>query len=392
MTDDALSHALEAAGPTMVALRHDLHAHPELSFEEHRTTAVVRERLERLGWEIAPCPTPTGVIARLAGSAPGRRVMLRADIDALPVLEERDLPFRSEVPGVMHACGHDVHTAALLGVAEAFASIRDRLAGEFVVVFQPAEEGLGGARAMVDGGLLDQERPDVVVGAHVTSLAPVGVVATRPGVFMSEARGLVIEIIGTGGHGAMASREGSVVLAAAALAPLVPTIVEGLATEGTPCACSIGVISAGTKNNVVPRRARLEGTLRTFSADQREVALTRLTQILEEVGADYSVRCELVGGEVAPAVVNDAAVAATVRASATAWLGESAVLEVPPVTPSDDVSEMMNRVPGCYLFVGGGLADGSSGAHHSPDFAVDDGALAVQAGVLARAALELARP
>ncbi|MDE3064398.1 MAG: amidohydrolase [Acidobacteriota bacterium] len=379
------------ANDAMVELRHDLHAHPELPFDEVRTTSVIRGRLDELGWSLERCPTETGAVAVLSGGRPGRRVMLRADIDALPVTEERDLDYRSTVDGVMHACGHDVHAAALLGVADVLASRRDELAGEFVVVFQPAEEALGGARAMITGGLLELQPADAVLGVHVTSLAPVGFVGSRPGIFMSEATSLFIEILGRGGHGAMAARDGNVVLAASALAPRVAEVVDGLDFDGTGCACSIGVLRAGTKNNVVPRRAVLEGTLRTFTSEQRSVALSRLESLLLEVATRFSVSVTLSPHEGVPAVVNDVSTVGRVLDVARALLGEGNVLTVPPVTPSDDVSEFFERIPGCYLFVGGALADGTSGPHHSPDFAVDDAALGVIASVLSAAAVDLAQ-
>ncbi|MFI5035396.1 MAG: M20 family metallopeptidase [Acidimicrobiales bacterium] len=388
---DDLPSQVDDATRHMVALRHDLHAHPELSFEEYRTTEVIRSRLTALGWTLAPCPTETGAVASLRGTRPGKRVMLRADIDALPVSEERELAYRSLVEGVMHACGHDVHTAGLLGVAEILARRRDDLAGEFTLVFQPAEEALGGAKAMIAGGLLNAHPADYLVGAHVTSLAPVGVVATRPGTFMSEADSLTVEILGTGGHGAMSTAVGNVVLAASALAPRVAEVVRGLVFDGTACACSIGVLRAGTKNNVVPRRAVLEGTLRTFTADQRALALERLAALLAEIERDFAVATTLSLHENVPVVLNDPGVVELVLAQARAVVGDAQVLTVPPVAPSDDVAEFLARIPGCYLFVGGALGDGTSGMHHSPDFAVDDGALAVMAGVLSAAAVDLAQ-
>lgn len=388
---DGLAEAVGAANDAMVEIRHDLHAHPELSFEEYRTTEVIRDRLVELGWTLAACPTDTGAVATLEGARAGRRVMLRADIDALPVHEERDLDYRSLNDGVMHACGHDVHAAGLLGVAEVLARRRAVLAGQFTLVFQPAEEALGGAKAMISGGLLNRHPADAIVGAHVTSLGPVGLVASRPGIFMSEADSLHIEIRGQGGHGAMASVEGNVVLAASALAPRVGDVVEGLSFEGTSCACSIGVLQAGTKNNVVPRRAVLEGTLRTFTAAQRAQALDDLASLLREIESAYSVTAVLSPHENVPAVVNDAGVVERVLAQARAVVGDGGVMTVPPVAPSDDVAEFLSRVPGCYLFIGGALADGTSGPHHGPDFAVDDGALAVYAGVLSAAAADLAQ-
>ena len=375
----------------MIEIRHDLHAHPELSFEEFRTTQVVRDRLTELGWELAQCPTETGAVAVLRGSKPGKRVMLRADIDGLPVSEERQLSFASVNEGVMHACGHDVHTASLLGVADLLGQMREELAGEYTLLFQPAEEGLSGAQAMIAGGVLEDHPVDFVIGAHVTSVLPLGFVATRPGVLMSQANALTIDIEGKGGHGAMASVEGNVVLAVSSLAPRLTEIVAGLEFEGGVCACSAGVIHAGTANNVVPRRALLRGTLRTFTPDQYIEALARLATILEEIETTFTVHCTLTLGDATPAVVNNALVAERVKTTAAKIVGDANVLDLPPVSPSDDVSEFLNRVPGCYMFIGGALADGSSGQHHSPDFAVDDEACRNFAGVLAACAVDLAQ-
>jgi len=344
-----------------------------------------------LGWELAQCPTETGAVAVLRGSKPGKRVMLRADIDGLPVSEERQLSFASVNEGVMHACGHDVHTASLLGVADLLGQMREELAGEYTLLFQPAEEGLSGAQAMIAGGVLEDHPVDFVIGAHVTSVLPLGFVATRPGVLMSQANALTIDIEGKGGHGAMASVEGNVVLAVSALAPRLTEIVAGLDFEGGVCACSAGVIHAGTANNVVPRRALLRGTLRTFTPDQYIEALARLATILEEIETTFTVHCTLTLGDATPAVVNNALVAERVKTTAAKIVGDANVLDLPPVSPSDDVSEFLNRVPGCYMFIGGALADGTSGQHHSPDFAVDDEACRNFAGVLAACAVDLAQ-
>jgi amidohydrolase len=389
-TDDLPSLFDDVYDP-MVEIRHDLHAHPELSFQEHRTTRVVRERLLALGWELRPCPTETGAVARLIGAKPGRRVMVRADIDALPVNEETNLTYISQFEGVMHACGHDVHTAALLGVADLLARRRDDLAGEFTLLFQPAEEALGGAIAMIEGGVLDDNPIDFVIGAHVTSLAPLGLVATRAGVLMSEVNSLSVHLKGRGGHGAMATTEGNVILAVSFLAPRLDDVVSGLTYEGTNCACSAGVLIAGSANNVVPRHALLRGTLRTFTPEQQTHALARLNELLGEVETVFGVSCELQFDGSTPAVVNDAVVVKSVMESATRVVGAEHVITIPPIAPSDDVSEFLRRVPGCYLLIGGALADGSSGMHHGPDFTIDDEACRTVAGVLAASAVDLAR-
>jgi len=388
---DDLPRLLDDVNESMVELRHDFHAHPELAFQEHRTTNVVRDRLVELGWELATCPTATGAVAVLRGAKPGRRIMIRADIDALPVTEENQISYASVNDGVMHACGHDVHTAGLLGIADLLSRRREELAGEFTLLFQPAEEALGGAVAMIEGGVLINNPVDVVIGAHVSSLAPLGFVGTKPGVMMSEAASLSIHIKGNGGHGAMASVEGNVILAVSHLAPRLGEVVDGLSFEGTNCACSAGVISAGTAMNVVPRRAVLRGTLRTFTPEQHVEAVERLRSLLAELEAMFVVECSLELTDLAPAVVNNADVYEQVMKSATKVVGASGVMTIPPFTPSDDVSEFLNRVPGCYMFIGGANDDGSSGMHHSPDFQVQDGACRVLAGVLAQSAVDLAQ-
>jgi amidohydrolase len=388
---DDLPQLLDDVNDSMVELRHDLHAHPELAFQEHRTTKVVRDRLVELGWELASCPTETGAVAVLRGAKPGKRIMIRADIDGLPVTEENDISFASVIDGVMHACGHDVHTAGLLGIADLLARRQESLAGEFTLLFQPAEEALGGAVAMIEGGVLTNNPVDVVIGAHVSSLAPLGFVGTKPGVMMSEAASLSIHITGKGGHGAMASIEGNVILAVSHLAPRLGEVVDGLSFEGTNCACSAGVISAGTAMNVVPRHAVLRGTLRTFTTEQHVEALERLQSLLREVESMFVVTTSLELTDLAPAVVNNVDVYEQVMKSATKVVGASGVMTIPPFTPSDDVSEFMNRVPGCYMFIGGANDDGSSGMHHSPDFQVQDGACRILAGVLAQSAVDLAQ-
>jgi amidohydrolase len=317
--------------------------------------------------------------------------MIRADIDGLPVTEENQISFASVNDGVMHACGHDVHTAGLLGIADLLSRRQDELAGEFTLLFQPAEEALGGAVAMIEGGVLIANPVDVVIGAHVSSLAPLGFVGTKPGVMMSEAASLSVHIRGKGGHGAMASVEGNVILAVSHLAPRLGEVVDGLSFEGTNCACSAGVINAGTAMNVVPRHAVMRGTLRTFTPEQHVEALDRMNSLLRELEAMFVVECSLELTDLAPAVVNNADIYEQVMKSAAKVVGASAVMTIPPFTPSDDVSEFLNRVPGCYMFIGGANDDGSSGMHHSPDFQVQDGACRILAGVLAQSAVDLAQ-
>ncbi len=375
----------------MVDTRRHLHSHPELGFEEWGTTELIRTRLASMGLREEHAGTPTGAAYSLDGGRPGRTVVLRADIDALPVHEAVELPFRSELDGLMHACGHDEHTASLLGVARTLSSRAEDLPGRYLFVFQPAEEKLDGARHMVEGGVLKGFEDALVIGHHVTSVLPVGTVGICPGLAMSEAYSFRITLEGPGGHGAIPTNEGDVIGAAASIVGQLAPVVTGLSYGGTDCVCSVGVIRAGETLNVMPERAVLEGTLRTFTDAHRQDALGRLELLRGRISAEFGVTATLELPSHAPAVVNDQTITAIVRQAAREVLEPDHVLAVPPVAPSDDVSEFLNRLPGCYFFVGGAYADGSSGVHHSPTFAIDEQSLSVSHDVSVNAAVALAQ-
>jgi amidohydrolase len=375
----------------MVDIRRVLHARPELSFEEVETTALIRDRLRTLGLHEERCPTPTGAVFSLEGGRQGGAVILRADIDGLPIQEATDLSFASQVDNHMHACGHDAHTAILLGVASVLAERAEDLPGRYLFVFQPAEEKLSGAQAMVDGGLLEGIDPVAVLGCHVNSFLPVGLVASRPGLLTAGGRGWRVTVRGFGGHGALQPRQGNVVLAVSRLADRLDGVVADLASEGTACVCSPGVISAGSAPNVVPTRAVLEGTLRFFEQEQLLEATRRLDALAAEVAEAFDVEVDVEENFSTGPVRNDARVTGRVLDVARRVLPGGQVREAPsPIPVSDDISVLLDRVPGCFLLVGAGVPDGSSGLHHSPTFSVDEGALAVGARVLSAAAVELA--
>ncbi len=376
----------------MVDKRRAVHRRPELSFAEHDTTALIRDHMASLGIEEALRVTETGGIFAIEGGRPGRSVVLRGDIDGLPVQEDQARAVHSEVEGVMHACGHDVHVASLLGAASLLAARREDLQGRYVFLFQPAEEALCGAKSMLEGGALTTMEGSRLVGFHVTSQAPTGFVGLRAGIAMSEANSVRITLSGPGGHGAIPSAQGDVIRATAELVRRLGEVAAGLSYEGTDCVCSAGTIHAGTAVNVVPTSARVTGTLRTFTETQHREALARLQELCDNVGDDQGVHVELEVPEHTRAVVNDPEATDLVEREAGAVVGTDQVFRMPPVSPSDDVSEFLRHLPGCYFFVGGGAADGSSGMHHSPSFLVEDASLRVGAGVLVRSALALAAP
>jgi amidohydrolase len=373
----------------MVDTRRWLHQRPELAFEEFETTELIRARLRSLGMEERPLTGPTGAVFRLTGSRPGRPVLLRADIDGLPVTEEADVPFASTTEGRMHACGHDAHVASLLGAARALSARAEDLPGTYTFLFQPAEENLGGARQMIDAGVLDDLSGAAVVGHHIASVVPAGVLGVRPGIAMAEVHSFMVRIKGPGGHGATLGRTGDVVGSLGDAITRLERAVDGLAYEDVACVCSAGLASAGSAPNVVPVRAVLRGTLRTFTEDQRRQGLERLGSMCAALAEERGVDVQFEVVESAPAVVNDPEVTAVVRGVAEATPGAT-VITIPPITPSDDVSLFLQRLPGCYFLVGAGRSDGTSGAHHSPTFAIDEEAMRIAAGVTANAALALA--
>ena len=376
----------------MVDTRRAIHRRPELAFAEHATTSLIRDRMAAFEIGELDRVTETGGIFALDGGLPGRSVVLRADIDALPIHEDAATALRSDVDGTMHACGHDVHVASLLGVAHVLGQHREELPGRYIFLFQPAEEALCGARRMVEGGALDLMTGARLVGFHVTSQIPTGVVALRDGIAMSEAHSLRITLSGPGGHGAIPSATGDVIKATADLVTRLGTVAQGLTYEGANCVCSAGMLAAGTAVNVVPTTAVVSGTLRTFTEEQRREAIDRLRAVCHAVGEAHGVHVDLALPEHTPQVVNDGPVTGLVEAVAQGLLGPDHVLRMPPSSPSDDVSEFLKHLPGCYFFVGGASPDGTSGIHHSPTFSVEDAALRVGAGVVLRSAIALAVP
>ena len=383
---------VDARFDEIVDTRRAVHADPELSHVESATTALVAARLRALGLDELPCPTPTGAVHRLRGGRPGRRILLRADIDALPLLEEVDVPWRSRSDGVMHACGHDGHTAILLGVASALAARAESLPGEYVLLFQPAEEDIAdpGAPHMLRGGVLDAAPPDRMVSLHLATLLATGLVGSRAGVAMSSAQFVRIRSSGRGGHGSRAGRDGNVVLAVSELSSLLPSVAEGLEFEEVSCACSAGLIRAGHASNVVPRTATLEGTIRTFTEEQRNTTLDRLHDACARVTDAYSVQVSAELPEAVPAVANDAAAVEAWRAACEPLLGADRVLDLPPMPPSDDVACFLQRIPGVHFFVGAAPGARMPPMHHAPDFTIDEESLRIGALAMASTAVRLA--
>jgi len=267
--------------------RRYLHRHPEVSFAEHETSRFIEDRLRGLTLSVEPCPTPTGALALLETGRAGRSVMLRADIDALPILEDSGVDFASDVDGRMHGCGHDAHTAILLGAARTLVEHVEQLRGRYLFCFQPAEEIVSGAREMIARGLLERYRPDVTVGLHMASWLPSGHVVTRPGLLWAGSDAFDISMRGPGGHGGMMKRAGNVISAQAFLLERLHTVVDGLGYDGTGCHCTVGDVHTDGAWNVVPRTVTIKGSVRTFTPELRQEALVRLQDLLLEADTEF---------------------------------------------------------------------------------------------------------
>jgi len=380
----------DAAFAGAVDTRRAVHARPELAFEERQTTALVRERLRALGLRELPCPTETGAVFALDGGREGLSVLLRADIDALPVAEEVEVDFRSRIDGQMHACGHDAHVAILLATAEVLAARAESLPGSYVFLFQPGEEFGYGASKMIEGGVLDGFQADRCLGLHIAAPLPTGLVGVRAGVQYSRAQQFRVGLSGAGAHAAMAGSDGNVVLAVAALAGRLAGVVEDLEYDWVQCACSAGIIRAGTASNVVPRQASLEGTFRTFNDEQYTTAAARLRALCAAIEAEFLVAADLHLQPVIPEVVNDNICVDIFRAAAASAIGAGGVFEAPPVQPSDDVSEFLRRVPGVYYLLGARPGNGIPPMHHAPDFSIDEESLRVGTRTMVAGAVALA--
>ncbi len=387
-TDPArVREAAAALRPRLVAWRRRFHAHPELSFEERETAAAVAEELAGLGLPVAR-PVPTGVVAEVRGAA-GPVVVLRADLDALPLQEENRVEYASRRPGVMHACGHDGHAAILLGAATVLAGLQGALPGTVRLVFQPAEEKPpGGARAMVEAGVLAGVR--AAVGFHLWSDLPVGTVGVREGPAMAAADEFRVEVAGRGGHGAQPHQAVDACLVAAQIILNLQTIVSRRVNPLRPAVVSVGRVTAGHAFNVIAPRASLEGTVRSLDEDTRALLHRELARVVEHTcalaGAEG--RVEVFGGY--PPVVNDGAVTEAVRRAAVQAVGRESVLEPEPLMGGEDFAYFAREVPSCYFLLGArNEARGIVHPHHHPRFDLDEDALPVGVEVLVRAALAL---
>lgn len=391
---DLLAEAT-AIAPELVTLRRDLHRIPEIGLHLPLTQARVLAALEGLGLEIGTGTALSSVVAVLRGGRPGPAVLLRGDMDALPVAEASAEPVTSEHAGVMHACGHDLHMAGLVGAARLLAAHRDELAGDVVLMFQPGEEGDHGARVMIEEGVLDAagERVVAAYALHVTSaLLPLGQVTGRTGTIMAGADQMLVTVHGKGGHGSAPHMAQDPVTVAAEIVLAFQLAVTRQFDAHDPVVVSVGRIAAGTKDNIIPATAQLDATVRTFSPATRAVVAERLTRVAEHVAAAHGLRAEVVYERGYPTTQTSPGEADRVERLMTQMSGEGSWVWAPSSSSgAEDFSYVLEQVPGAYVLLGAtprGQDPATAAYNHSPLATFDEGSLPVAAALLASLAMD----
>lgn len=383
-----LAEQIDSLYDEMVETRRRLHMHPELSHQEIAVPAFIADRLEELGVEVRRKVGGRGVVGTIRGGKPGKTIAFRADFDALPIDDQKDVPYKSTVPGVMHACGHDGHTAALLGFAKAMMTIREEIPGTIVLIHQFGEElSPGGARAMIADGCLDGV--DAVYGAHLQSKMDSGRIYLRDGFLQASEDTVKIIVHGSGSHGAEPHNGIDPILAASHIMVALQSIVSRSADPLKELVVSIGKFHAGDADNVIPGKAVLEGTIRVFDPELRKLASQRLRTIVENVAIAMGATAEVIIENGYDALWNHPAEADVVRNAGRGLLGEEHVVEIDPVMPVEDFTCFTQEKPGAYFFVGAKMADGAAVyPHHHENFDFNETAMLLTAKMFAAIYLE----
>ncbi|MBB4823583.1 amidohydrolase [Sporosarcina luteola] len=382
---EQLFERLDQAYEDMVVIRRHLHMHPELSFKEVKTAQYIHEFYADLGVEVQSGVGGNGVVARIKGARPGKTVALRADFDALPIDDEKNVPYKSTVPGVMHACGHDGHTATLLQLAKAIHGLRENLSGEYVFIHQHAEEyAPGGAISMIKDGCLDGV--DVIFGTHLWSLIPYGTVEYLAGPIMAAADRFEITVQGAGGHGASPHQTKDAVVIGAQLVMNLQQLVSRRVDPIDSAVLSVGSFVADNAFNVIADSAKLGGTVRTFNPDTRDLMEQEMARVIE--GTAIANNCEIKFDYVRgyPAVVNHAAETEFLKNVAEQISIIQAVVETKPQMGGEDFAYYLEKVPGTFFFTGAMPADPYP--HHHPRFDIDERSMLIAAKTLGAAAIE----
>jgi amidohydrolase len=381
--------------PYTRSLRRDFHMHPELGFREFRTSGIVAKELEALGLEVTKGVGKTGVVALLEGSRSGPTLLLRFDMDALPITEETGTSYASQTPGVMHACGHDGHTAIGLTVAKILHAQRDQLPGTIKFCFQPSEEGtsgedVGGAQMMMRDGVLEAPRVDMSLALHLWNEKPLGWVGITKGPVMAGGDLFTARIVGKGGHGAIPDTAVDPIIASAQIVNALQTIISRNVSPLDTAVVSVTSIHGGTAFNIIPPEVKLEGTLRTFDSGVRARVVERFEVIIRGIAESMGCQAEVGVRRITPALVNNDSITAIVQETAQHLLPEANLDFSYQTMTAEDMAFMQEQVPGCYFFVGSNdEARGLNYGHHHPKFDFDEQAMVRAAALMAAAAVNI---
>ena len=374
----------------VVDYRQHLHANPELSFKEFNTSKFVKDKLADWGIEYTDCAN-TGVVGLIKGNLPSDKVMaLRADMDALPILEANDKPYTSKNPGVMHACGHDVHTSSLLGTAYILNQMKDEFGGTIKLIFQPAEELLpGGASIMIKEGVLENPKPDYIVGQHVMPLIESGKVGFRSGIYMASTDELYVTVTGKGGHGAQPHQNIDPVLIASHLIIALQQIVSRNADPRLPSVLSFGKVTANGATNIIPNEVKIEGTFRTLNEDWRAEAHKLMKKMAEGIAESMGGSCDFDIHKGYPFLINEEKLTANARSFAEEFLGKENVIDLDIWMAAEDFSFYSQVTDACFYRLGtGNAAKDTQYSVHTPKFDIDEDALKISTGLMAYIALK----
>lgn len=373
-----------------ILIRREIHKNPELSMEENDTTRLVKDKLEEYGLEIVPLSTKTGVAAVLEGAVPGKTIMFRADMDALPMEEHSDLPFSSQNPGVCHSCGHDIHTSTLLLTARVLSKMRNELAGRILFIFQPAEEKFGGAEQMIKAGLLKTYQPDFAVGIHCWPEIPGGTIGIRRGPFMAAADRVTLKVKGRGGHGAHPHKSVDPIMTAGYILTQMQSIVSRSVAPIESAVLTMGKIVGGTTANVIPDEVIMEGTVRTFAVDVRDTVEKRIRTVAECGAAAMGASCEIEYDRGHSAVVCDPAVVDLIEDAANKVIGSENVVHLEtPSMGSEDFADYLEIIPGAMFRIGTMNEDPKTQRPlHNSGIIFDERSIAAGASVLCQTAME----
>jgi len=378
----------------ILSVRRHIHAHPELSFEEENTASFIEEKLRSFGINEVKRIGKTGVTFCLEGFKPGKVIALRADIDALPITEQNAVPYKSKNNGVMHACGHDVHTSNLLGVAKILHELKEEFTGTVKFIFQPGEEkSPGGASILIKEGVLKDPEPASILGQHVMPLIPEGKVGFRKGKYMASADEIYLTVKGKGGHAAMPESFVDPIAIASQIIVSLQQVVSRVANPKIPSVLSFGKIAGGHVNNVIPDEVKIDGTFRTFDEDWREQALEKIRNIATSIASSMGGSCEVDFASGYPYLQNDNALTDRTIQAAKTYLGEENIVELDLWMAAEDFAFYTHHLPGCFYRLGTrNEARGITSGVHTPTFDIDENALKIGMGLMAWLAIsELAR-